>query len=274
MSRWPALAAVLLAAAAVLLPAPASAQPVCTVRIDDSCSYKWSGWPGSNGFNTYVMDQAVNVQPGSAGSLTATSPSQWTTTAHYASCGGCVQTANMVQQQTNDWGRHGWNGTADTPVSALSKLQVKYAETSPRATASYEFATDIWTSYAGQLGGGSGDIMMWADTQGRCNPGAFGGTVLGHATFFGQHWTVHRYGPRGAEIIFVLDGAGGPGSCARQRAGTFHELVALRWLARHVAGFPAYKTLTMQLLNTGWEITGGSGTFKVTSLSYPVTVAP
>jgi len=42
--------------------------------------------------------------------------------------------------------------------------------------------------------------------------GAFGSTLLGHAVIDGQSWTVHRYGGYGAEIIFVLDGAGGSGS--------------------------------------------------------------
>ena len=104
-------------------------------------------------------------------------------------------------------------------------MKVNYAETSPTSAASiYEFAPDVWSdNYAS-------DVMFWVDTLGRCNEGAFGSTVLGHATIDGQGWTVHRYGGFGAEIIFVLDGPGGPGTCAQQHSGTVNIKAGFDWL--------------------------------------------
>lgn len=257
-----------------LAPASAGAAP-CTAPIGDGCgAYSWSGWPGSNGFNTYVMDQAVNVQPGSTGSVTANSPSSWATTASYTDCGGCVQTFNAVQQLTNNWGTGGFNGSSDMPLSALSKLQVVYTESDPAQPGNqYEFAPDLWTYY-------SSDIMMWADTSHvRCaNNGLNSGNIIGQ-TKLGttRNWTVYRYGGPGNEIVFVLDGGTSTdpvstGTCAQQHSGTLHVLSALRWLANHGIG-PAWADQHMTQLNTGWEITAGDGgTYSVTRLSYPVTV--
>jgi len=280
------LAATVLAAATAvltLLPAaPASARASCTAGIGGGCGpYHWAGWPGSNGFNTYVIDQAVNVQTGSTGHITARSPSSWQATASYASCGGCVQTFTAVQQLTNNWGGGGWNGSADTPVSALAKLQVRYAETAPSGPGNqYEFAPDIWTSYSGQLGPGTGDVMMWADTTGRrCTDNGLGaGDIIGHAALAGQPWTVYRYGPAGGEIVFIRDGGksgdpAGTGTCATAKSGTLHVLSALKWLSGHAARFPPLSRLTMSQLNTGWEITDGGGAgYAVTALAYPVAV--
>lgn len=265
-----------------LVPGTASAA-TCNAGIGGTCgAYDWAGWPGSNGFNTYVVDQAINVQPGGTGSIAVNGPSDWATTANYNSCGGCVQTFNAVQQLTNNWGSGGWNGGNDTPVSALSKLQVTYTETSPAGSGNqYEFSPDVWTNYAGQQGGGSGDIMMWGDTSHqRCvGNGLSSSDILGQATISKQHWTVYRYGTAGAEIIFILDGTSstnpvGTGTCATQKSGTFHVLSALKWLSKHnVAKFPAFANLTMDQLNTGWEITDGAGPgYSVTRLSYPVAV--
>lgn len=181
--------------------------------------------------------------------------------ANLSDCGGCVQTFPDVQQLTNDWNGSGWgSGSQDTPWQSLSTLKVNYNEVSPASSiASYEFAADVW-------GPGPWDIMFWTDTNGRCDEGAFGPTLLGNLTIDGQGWTAHAYGD---EIILVLDGPGGPGTCAQQPSGTINIKAGLDWLMNN--GFISGTTISQ--LNTGWEITkANNASFKVNS--YSISAAP
>jgi hypothetical protein len=258
---------------------PANAQTPCTQGISgggNACGpYSWSGWPGSNGYNTYVVDQNVGAQPGSTGQIVVNNPSSWSATANYQSCGGCVQTFTAVQQLTNNWGNGGFNGSSDMPLSKLNLLQVVYSESSPQNSGTqYEFAPDLWTQY-------SSDIMMWADTSPvRCNGnGLSSNEILGQANLSGQNWTVYRYGGPGSEIIMILDGTSSTDpvatdTCARQTSGTLHVLAALKWVSAHVAGAPSWSSQTMSQFNTGWEITdaNGAGTFNVNNMTYKVSV--
>lgn len=227
----------------------------CSVPIGQNCGpYGYDGIPMSNGYDTYVANQGVDVHGTEV--VNANSPGDWQVVANLADCGGCVQTFPDAQQLTNDWNGSGWggSGTSDTPWRSLSTLSVTYDETSPQTGASYEFAPDVW-------GPGPWDIMFWVDTHGRCNEGAFGPVVLGHPTFGGQNWTAHQYGD---EIILVLDGPGGPGTCAQQSSGTIDIKAGLDWLWN--GGFITGTTL--QQLNTGWEITQASNaTFRMNSYS-------
>jgi hypothetical protein len=210
----------------------------------------------SNGFNTYVANQGINVHGTAA--VHANGPGDWNVVANLSDCGGCVQIYPDVQQLTNDWNGSGWGNCgstcADTPWRSLSTLKINYNETSPQTGASYQFSPDVW-------GPGPWDIMFWVDTHGRCNEGAFGPTLLGHLTIDGQNWTAHQYG---TEIILVLDGPGGSGTCAQQSSGTINVKAGLDWL--YAGGF--IHGTTMSQLNTGWEITQASNaTFKVNSYS-------
>ena len=231
----------------------------CSVPIGGVCgAYDYPKIPMSNGYNTYVSNQAINVH--GTETVNANSPDDWQVVANLNDCGGCVQTFPDVQQLTNNWNGSGWgSGSQDTPLASLSKLQINYSETSPSSGASYEFAPDIWQDNY------NSDVMFWVDTQGRCNTGAFGDTVLGHAVLGGQSWTVHRYGGAGAEIIFVLDGADGPGTCAQQASGTVDIKAGLEWLVSN--GFESGPIVLSQI-NTGWEITqADNATFTVHSYS-------
>lgn len=218
----------------------------------------------SNGFDTYVANQNVGANGGTTETLTAADPGNWSVTANALPLGYTgVQTFPDVQQLTNDWCGTGWGGCQnpqDTPLNSLSKLTVTYSESSPQGPNDiYEFAPDVWSDNY------PSDVMFWADTHGRCNEGAFGGTVLGHAVLGGQAWTVHRYGGPGAEIIFVLDGPGGPGTCAQQSAGTIDVKAGFDWLTS--GGFVTGPEVITQL-NTGWEITSADNTtFTVNSYS-------
>lgn len=249
----------------------------CVVPLGENCPNNGRGYdaqdtiPMSNGYNTYVSNQPINVH--GTETVSANSPGDWQVVANLSDCGGCVQTYASVQQLTNNWNGSGWgSGSADTPLDALSDLKFNYNETSPATGASYEFAADIWVDdYAGLNGSGAGDIMFWMDTTGRCNDGAFGPETLGHATLAGQNYTVHRWGSYGDEIIFVLDGAGGPGTCAKQSSGSIPVKAGLDWLQANGfilanAGDSAHPVVSN--IDAGWEITQASNaTFKVNSFS-------
>lgn len=248
-------------------PTPTSATPPpagCTVGLNGVCGpYDYPAIPMSNGYNTYVANQNVGATSGTTQKLTATGPGDWSVTADDTPYGYTgVQTFPDVQQLTNDWCGGGvWGGCAnptDTPLSALASLTVNYTETGPAdANSIYEFTPDVWSDYPS-------DVMFWVDTHGRCNEGAYGSTLLGQAVLDGQNWTVHRYGGAGAEIIFVLDGAGGSGTCAQQTSGTVNIKAGFDWLAAH--GYLSNPQISQ--LNTGWEITSADQTtFTVSSYS-------
>jgi hypothetical protein len=201
-----------------------------------------------------VSNQAVGANPGTRQTVTAFNPGRWSVTARDVPYGYTgVQTFPDTQQLTNDWCGHGWGACskpANTPLARLSALSVRYRESSPRDRKTiYEFAADVWSNYAS-------DVMFWVDTHGRCNKGAYGGTVLGTAVLGRRKWTVHRYGGAGAEIIFVLNGARGAGSCAQQKAGTIPIKAGFDWLAAHrLLLHPV-----ISQLNTGWEIASADNT--------------
>lgn len=242
----------------------------CTVPLGETCgAYAYPGIPNSNGYNTYVANQNVGGMPGTTETVYANDPGDWQVVADARPYGYTgVQTFPDVQQLFNNWCGGGWSGCAsptDTPIDALSSLWIDYAEESPTGPDDlYEFSPDLWLSNYGS------DIMFWVDTKGRCNTGAFGGTVLGHATIGGQNWTVHRYGDAGAEIIFVLDGPGGSGTCAQQRSGAIDIKAGVAWLVAQ--GFVQRGPKVTQL-NTGWEITSArAATFRVAG--YRITAQP
>lgn len=248
-------------------PSPSPTGGACATLGQNCGPYAYSGIPMSNGFDTYIGPQNVGSNSGTTASVTAADPGSWTANVDAVPYDyGGVQVFANVQQLTNDWGGSGWNGSQDTPLNSLSALTINYSESMPRTSdISAEYAPDIWTEEY------PSDIMFWADTQGRCNNGAYGGTVLGSATFGGQTWTVNRYGGAGAEIIFVLDSdPNTPDSCAQQTSGSIDIKAGLDWLENN-----GYISSTPHLtqINTGWEITSANhAAFTVNS--YSITATP
>lgn len=223
----------------------------------------------SNGYDTYVGPQNVGSNSGTTATVTANSPGDWSVKADATPYGyGGVQIFAADNQLTNDWCAGSWSDCAnptDMPLDSFSALTVNYSESMPRTSdISAEYAPDIWTDqYAS-------DIMFWADTQGRCNNGAYGGTVLGTANIDGQTWTVNRYGGAGAEIIFVLDSdPNTANSCAQQTSGSIDIKAGLDWLQSN-----GYITgpIDIGAINTGWEITSADhATFTTSSFSITAT---
>src|SRR5215831_5151594 len=250
-------------------PPPTTPPPttsLCKEPLGANCGpYSYPGIPMSNGFDTYVGAQNVGSLAGTTALTTATDPGNWSVLANAVPAGyEGVQIYANVQQLTNDWNGSGWQNCdpncKNTPLASLSHFTINYSETDP-ATGVYQWSPDIWQE------GYPSDVMFWADVMNRCNEGAFGGTVLGHTTLGGQNWTVHRYGGAGAEIIFVLDGAGGPGTCAQQKSGSIDIKAGLEWLA---AGGYIPSPVILTQVNSGWEIcssAGGTFTMKAYSMS-------
>lgn len=243
----------------------------CTVPLGQNCgAYSYAGIPNSNGYNTYVANQSVGPQNGTTQTLNANNPGDWQVVANAVPYGyRGVQTYPDVQQLFNNWpwGPNGCDpNCTDTPLASLSDLKINYAETSPLGpNDKYQFSPDIWTANYGS------DIMFWVDVRDRCDEGAFGSTVLGHAVIDGQGWTVHRYGGPGAEVIFVLDGPGGQGTCATQTSGTINVKAGLEWL---VANGHSPGPMVLQQVNTGWEITSAeNATFTMSQYSITAPVA-
>lgn len=258
----------LVVAGAVAIAVPDAHAATCVAELGDGCGpYLVSKIPMSTGYDTYVSNQAVGANSGTTETVTAIDPGTWSLTADAVPYGYTgVQTFPDAQQLTNDWCGNGWGACqnpTDTPLSGLSALKVNYEESSPRdADSIYEFAADVWSNY-------SSDVMFWVDTHGRCDEGAFGGTELGTAVLDGQSWTVHRYGGTGAEIIFVLDGADGSGTCAQQTSGTIDVKAGFDWLA----GRGLIRNPTISQLNTGWEIASADHTtFSASNYSITATV--
>lgn len=240
----------------------------CTAPLGGGCGgYDYAGIPMSSIYTTGISNQDVGANSGTTQTLYANNPGDWQVVADAVPYGYLgVQTFPDVQQLFNNWTGTDWNcGSAacsdtKTPLDSLSTLAVTYAETSPQDPLSiYQFSPDLWLDNYGS------DIMFWVDVHGRCDEGAFGGTVLGHTVIDGQGWTVHRYGNAGAEIIFVLDGPGGAGTCANQSSGTINVKAGVDWL---VAGGFVQGAPVVAQLNTGWEITSADNTtFQVTGYS-------
>lgn len=226
--------------------------------------------PNSNGYNTYVENQDVGQNAGSNNMLYVISPSQWKAVVNDVPYGYTgIQTFTSAQQLFNNYK----GGSSDYPVASLSSLMVSYSETSPTdANSIYEFAPDVWTSY-GQ------DVMFWVDTSHtRCvDNGMNTSNIIGQANLDGRNWTVYRDGGPGSEIIFILDGSSSTdpvdsGSCATQTSGTIDVDAGLHWLSNDLTGFPPWSSLTLSMMNTGWEITSADNTtFTVNSMSYEVS---
>ena len=218
------------------------------------------------------------ADPSCAQTITVTNPGKWQVTSTEPAGNGSVKTAPEAQQQFNDWcsdGKKTWsnfvtNGcpssSTDTPISALSQLTSSYAEATPHN--SRTIAQWAWDNWLSNDAGYPSEVMVWVDTNGRCNSGSFGTQVHAPVIIAGQEWTPHRY-PNSSEFIWTLDGPGGAGTCAQQASGTVNLLALLKWMQAN--GFAA-PGAAISLVDGAWEIcsTGGAPeTFRV--FSYSVT---
>lgn len=231
---------------------PAHADVTCSGPLDTACGpyfYAQSTW--SNGYNTYVTDQDVGCGGDTSlcnDSLAVSDPGRWSLVAAMNdSATNCnqVHTYPDIQQLTQH---------ADGSSVGLSEYRAVHSQftISSPAVGSYEAAYDIWTS-----GRGSGEVMIWVDTQNHDH----GETLVGTPVIFGQQFSVYTSGSKAdpGEIIVKLD--------SNETSGEVHIKATLNWLISH-GWLPA--GLTISQINFGWEVCGTGGqpeTFAVSSYS-------
>jgi hypothetical protein len=237
---------------------PAGSGAACYLPGDGSCGpYDYSRITNSNGYNTYVGNQMWACgAPGSCGpqTLTAYNPAQWSVTSTQKAGNTAVLTYPDVQQLFNNWGNGDFNGSNDTPISALAGLTSSYAENMhENAGTAAQAAWDIWTS--------SGEVMIWVDTT--ALRGSGGAQQMGTGTIGGIPMTYYVYGGANGLPIIKLN--------TNQRSGTIDLLDGLRYFqSKGVVASNA----TISQVNFGWEIcsTGGQAeTFNVTDYSLTAT---
>ena len=227
---------------------PAGGSVTCTTSAPSgNCGpYSYAPITNSNGYNTYVANNKWGCgNPDQCGLQTvrANSPGNWQVTSNQAARNTAVLTYPDIQQLfTKTTG-------ADPPIASFHAIYSHFAE-SMHATAGTiaQAAYDIWLSNTK----GPDEVMIWLDNHGR---GSGGATRVGHATIFGQPFTVYRYGS--GEIIFSLD--------HNEQTGTVHILATLWWLQQH--GYVSAGAGIGQV-DFGWEIcsTGGNPeTFTVSA---------
>src|SRR5258708_36244248 len=127
----------------------------------------------------------------------------------------------------------------DTPVSPFRMIRTGFTESMPtnHNGLSAEAANDVWFDHWNI------EMMIWVDNVGRS---LAGGTRIGKATIFGQHFNVWKYGS--SEFIFDL--------AHNETSGVTHILASVDWLIKH--GYvPAKATLTE--VEFGWEIASTNG---------------
>jgi hypothetical protein len=130
---------------------------------------------------------------------------------------------------------------SDEAVSNFSQIYNTFSESFPANTIA-EAADDVW------LNNWSIEIMVWVDTH---HENISYLPVVGHATIFGQNFTVYRNGPAGHaddEWIFKLD--------HNETNGTTHVLSSIHWLMSHNFIPSTAKVTAVQF---GWEIAGTNG---------------
>ena len=243
------------AAAVVAAPAAALAAARCTTSaLSGNCGpYSDPLITNSDGYNTYVANNKWGCgNPDQCGLqiVRANTPGDWQVTSNQAAGNTAVLTYPDVQQV--------FTKTTDTDP-AVSSFRAVYSHFSEamHATAGTdaEAGYDIWLSNTK----GSNEIMIWVDNAHR---GTGGAAVIGHATIFGQPFTVLQYGGKGGEIIFSLN--------HNEQTGMVHIIATLRWLQGH--GYVS-ATAGIGQVDFGWEIcsTGGKPeTFAVSAYSLRV----
>jgi hypothetical protein len=136
----------------------------------------------------------------------------------------------------------------DEQVSSFNVIRNGFTESMPRNIRGLraEAADDVWLDHW------KIEMMIWVDNAGRS---LAGGTRIGSATIFGQHFTVWKYGS--TEFIFDLN--------HNEKSGQTHILASVDWLIGH-GDVPAQATVTE--VEFGWEIAsthGYAGAFKVSN---------
>ena len=126
------------------------------------------------------------------------------------------------------------------PVRSFWVIRSGFTESMPanKSGLDAEAANDIW------LNKNNIQVMIWVDNHGQ-RPA---GNVIGHATIFGQHFSVWH---GGTDFTFLLN--------HNETSGVTHILASINWLINH-RKIPA--SVTLAQVNFGWEIASTDGKAK------------
>ncbi len=126
------------------------------------------------------------------------------------------------------------------PVRSFRLIRSGFTESMPanKSGLDAEAANDIW------LNKNNIEVMIWVDNHGQ-RPA---GNVIGHATIFGQRFSVWH---GGTDFTFLLN--------HNETSGVTHILASINWLINH-RKIPA--SVTLAQVNFGWEIASTDGKAK------------
>lgn len=245
-------------------PSPSPTGSACvTSDPSGSCgAYDYPGIIGSNGYNTYVLNNMWGAGgTGATQTLTAYNPGLWSVVAKAPAGNGAVLTYPDTQQIFTRT-----DNTPD-PLSGFTTLYSSFSENMhPASGTSAEAAYDIWagqstaTNYADE-------IMIWND---QVNRSCAGGTPLLSGIMFGgsggvlvQSWDLCSFGS--SELIWSLHA----GAAANEQTGTVDVLAMMNYLVSHKY-LPAGTGLNQ--IDYGFEICSTGGVPETFSLSsYGIT---
>jgi hypothetical protein len=213
-----AAAAVTAAAATVAVPAMAGIPPNPAWKS----SAPFGAW-NNGGFILYNNEWNSSHGPQT---IWADSYRHWGAESTQAAGNTAIETYPCVQKNFNN-----------VPVSRFKLIRNGFTESMPARTTGLdaEAADDIW------LNNYKIEVMIWVDNHGQ-RPA---GQIVGHATFFGQHYAVWH---TGTYYAFVLD--------HNAKTGMTYMLASIRWLIHH---HYLKANVTLAQVNFGWEIASTNG---------------
>ena len=218
--------AVELALAAVVVTAGAATAVNASAAIPShpawQSSARFGAW-NNGGFIIYNNEWNSSAGPQT---IWADSYHHWGVQSDQAAGNVAVETYPCVQEDYDN-----------VPVASFHLIQNGFTESMPRGVSGLdaEAADDV------RLNDYNVEVMIWVDNHGQTPAG----TVIAHATIFGQRFAVWR---GGSTYTFALN--------HNETSGVTHILASIQWLIGH--GYvPSSATLAQ--VNFGWEIASTEG---------------
>ena len=228
---------------------PAQGKACVTSANDGKCGpYNYAGITGSNGGQTYVIQDVWNPIKGASQTLTATSPGSWSVSANMPASNTAVVSYPDTQQLYTT------SKNTPNPLSNFHSITSSWAGTSPAgAHDDYEAAYDIWAGTGNN--NYAQEIMIWVDNHGQ-RPA---GSVVASPTIDGvgyKVWSTSKAGAVGNTVSMVLN--------SNQPSGSVNILDDLNWLVSN-GYMPAGSGLNQ--IDYGWEICSTGGVPETFTLS-------
>jgi hypothetical protein len=231
-------------------PAPSSSSPspsptgtpCVSSDAEGTCGpYLYPQITGSNGSNTYVLNDVWSPIAGWSQTLTSYGPGDFQAVVNMPAGNTAVVSYPDVQQLYSD-----------IPLSTYTSMTSSVTE-NMNATSSTigEAGWDVW------MNNWNTEVMIWIDNHNQ-DLATSGDTYLGTTVIGGQNWDVYRNGPAGGEMIVALD--------HNEQTGTVDIMATLNYLEQQ--GWIPSSNNTLTAVDFGAEFcsTGGQNeTFQVSS---------